>query len=146
MARTSIYLNFRRETEEAFNFYQSVFGGEFSGGGIMRMGDVPPVSGAPSLDEADRTLVMHIELPILGGLVLMGTDAPESMGFQVRFGDNVHINLEPDSREETQRLFKLLSQGGKVITELQEMFWGGYYGECTDRFGVCWMFNCNEKS
>ena len=146
MARVNTYLNFPRTTEEAFNFYKSVFGGEFTSGGIARFKDIPPQEGAPPLPEADKNLVMHIELPILGVHVLMGTDAPESMGFNVNYGNNVHISLEPDTRAETKRLFAALSQGGKVTMELQDMFWGAYFGSCTDKFGVLWMFNCTEKS
>ena len=88
---------------------------------------------------------MHIELPIVGGHVLMGTDAPESMGFTVNFGNNVYINLEPDSRAETKRLFDALSDGGEVEMELQDAFWGSYFGSCTDKYGIQWMFNCTEK-
>jgi len=145
MARVSTYLNFTRNTEEVFNFYRSIFGGEFTGGGIARFKDIPPMEGAPPLPEEDKNLVMHIELPILGGHVLMGTDAPESMGFTVNPGNNVYIMLEPDTREETNRLFKALSEGGKIEQELQEMFWGAYYGSCTDKYGVRWMFNCTAK-
>ena len=145
MARTSTYLNFSRNTEEAFNFYKSVFGGEFFGNRISRFSDIPPQEGMPPLAEEDKNLVMHIELPIVGGHMLMGTDAPESMGFSVNFGNNVHINLEPDTRAETKKLFDSLSAGGKVTMELQDMFWGDYFGSCTDKFGVQWMFNCSEK-
>lgn len=145
MARTSTYLNFSRNTEEAFNFHKSVFGGEFSGGGVARLGDFPPPEGAPQLAEEDKNLIMHIELPIVGGHVLMGTDVPESMGFQVIQGNNIHMNLEPDTREETKRLFEALSVGGKVTMELQDMFWGAYYGTLTDKFGIQWMFNCTGK-
>ena len=145
MARVSIYLNFSRNTEEVFNFYKSVFGGEFSGGGIARFRDIPPAEGMPPIAEEDKDLVMHIELPILGGYLLMGTDAPPSMGFNVNFGNNLHINLEPDTKKETKRLFQALSAGGKVTMELQDMFWGAYYGSCTDKYGVQWMFNCTEK-
>jgi PhnB protein len=144
MARTSTYLNFARNTEEAFIFYKSVFGGEFTNG-ISRFGDIPPQEGMPPLAEEDRNLVMHVELPIVGGHALMGTDAPESMGFKVNFGNNVYINLEPDTRSETQRLFAALSAGGQVTMPLQDMFWGDYFGSCTDKFGVQWMFNCSEK-
>jgi PhnB protein len=144
MARVSTYLNFPRQTEEAFNFYKSVFGGEFNG--ISRFSEVPPQEGAPEMPEADKNLVMHIELPILGGHVLMGTDAPESMGFTVNFGNNVFIMLEPDSREETDKLFGALSAGGKVTMELQDMFWGDYFGSCEDKYGVQWMFNCSKKA
>jgi PhnB protein len=145
MAQVSTYLNFQRNTEEAFNFYRSIFGGEYSGGGIARFGDIPPSDGMPPIAEADKNLVMHIELPILGGHLLMGTDAPESMGFKVNEGNNVHINLEPDSRAETKRLFDALSAGGTVTMELQDMFWGAYYGSCTDKFGINWMFNLPNK-
>ncbi len=146
MARVSTYLNFPRNTEEAFNFYKSVFGGEFQGE-IHRFSNVPPQEDAPPMAEADKNLVMHVELPILGGAyMLMGTDAPESMGFKVNFGNNIYINLEPDTRAETKRLFDALSAGGKVEMELQDMFWGDYFGSCTDKFGVQWMFNCAEKA
>lgn len=144
MAKVSTYLNFRRNTEEAFNFYKSVFGTEFIGG-INRFRDVPAAEGAPAIAEEDKDLVMHVSLPILGGHVLMGTDAPESMGFTVIEGNNTYINLEPDTREETSHLFVGLSAGGKVTMPLQEMFWGDYYGSCTDKFGINWMFNCSAK-
>ncbi len=145
MAKVSIYLNFPRCTEEAFTFYKAVFGGEYGGNGINRFGDIPPSDEMPPIADSDKNLVMHVELPILGGFRLMGTDAPESMGFKINSGNNVYINLEPDTRVETQRLFKALSQGGTVTMELQDMFWGDYYGSCTDKFGVQWMFNCSEK-
>jgi len=145
MATVSTYLNFSRNTEEAFNFYKSVFGGEFQGG-IMRFSDIPSSPDMTPLAEADKNLVMHVALPILGGHLLMGTDAPESMGFKVNFGNNVYINLEPDTRLETQRLFNALSAGGTIEQELQDMFWGDYYGSCKDKYGVQWMFNCAEKS
>lgn len=76
----------------------------------------------------------------------MGTDAPETMGFQVNFGNNVHINIEPDTKAETKKLFELLSKGGVVTMDLQDMFWGAYYGSCTDKFGIQLMFNCVEKA
>lgn len=144
MSRVSTYLNFPRSTEEAFMFYKSVFGGEFIGG-INRMGAVPPQEGVPPLNEEDKNLVMHVALPILGGHMLMGTDAPESMGFKVSPGNNVYINLEPDTMAETNQLFASLSEGGKIEMPLQKMFWGDYFGSCTDKFGIQWMFNCSEK-
>ncbi len=144
MSRTSTYLNFPRQTEDAFQFYKTVFGTEFVGP-IHRLSGVPTQPGQPPIREEDKDLVMHIELPILGGHVLLGTDAPESMGFHVNFGNNIYINLEPDTRAETERLFAALSAQGKVGMPLTEMFWGGYFGSCTDRFGVQWMFNCANK-
>ena len=146
MAQVSTYLNFPRNTEEAFNFYKSVFGTDFIGEGIMRFKDIPSSEDNPPVHEGDKNLVMHVSLPILGGHILMGTDAPESLGFKVTFGNNVYISLMPDTREETKHLFNALSQGGKIEQELQDMFWGDYYGSCTDKYGVKWMFNCAEKS
>ena len=145
MASVSTYLNFPRNTEAAFEFYRSVFGGEFTGG-IRRFGDMPATPGQPPLAEADRQLVMHVALPILGCHVLMGTDAPESMGFAVNPGNNMYINLEPDTRAEADRLFNALAAGGKVEMPLADMFWGAYFGSLTDRFGVQWMFNCDSKT
>ena len=145
MATVSTYLNFARATEEAFTFYKSVFGTEYVGQ-FMRFGDMPPVAGQPPVSADDRNLVMHCALPILGGHVIMGTDAPESMGFNLRQGNNVYINLEPDTRTETDRLFRALGEGGTIEMALQEQFWGDYYGSLTDRFGVQWMFNCRSKT
>jgi uncharacterized glyoxalase superfamily protein PhnB/uncharacterized protein YndB with AHSA1/START domain len=145
MSRVSTYLNFAGKAEEAFNFYKSVFGGEFGGDGIQRFGQIPPQEGMPPLSETDKKLILHVELPILGGHVLMATDAPESMGLKVELGNHMHINLEPDTRAETKRLFDALSAGGKVTMELQDMFWGAYYGSFTDKFGINWMVNCNQK-
>ncbi len=145
MASVSTYLNFPGNTEEAFNYYKSIFGGEFLGGGIMRFSDIPTSPGHPPMAEEDKNMVMHVELRILDSHTLMGTDAPESMGFKVNFGNNSYINLQPDTRAETKQLFDKLSQGGKVSMDLQDMFWGDYFGSCTDKYGVQWMFNCNEK-
>lgn len=74
----------------------------------------------------------------------MATDAPESMGFTVTPGNNMHISLEPDTRTETKRLFDELSKGGNVTMPLDDMFWGAYFGSCTDKYGINWMFNCTE--
>jgi PhnB protein len=145
MAKVSTYLNFPGNTEEAFNFYKSVFGTEFQEGQIMRFGDMPPQEGMPPLSEKDKNMVVHVALPTIGGHYIMGTDAPESMGMKVNFGNNVHINLEPDTRKETEKLFNALSNGGQVTMPLADMFWGDYFGSCTDKFGVQWMVNCSEK-
>ncbi len=145
MSRTSTYLNFSGNTEEAFSFYRTVFGTEFASP-IQRMSDGPAAPGTPALSATDKNLVMHVELPITGGHVLMGTDAVESMGHKVAVGTNVSIMLEPDTRGETRRLFEVLARGGKVSMPLQEMFWGAYYGALTDRFGVQWMVNCVERA
>lgn len=141
MARTSTYLNFPGTTEEAFLFYKKVFGTDFIGP-VHRLGEAPPMPGMPPLSAAEKQLVMHVELPIVGGHVLMGTDSLESMGPKLTFGNNFSINLEPDTRAETERLFAALGEGGKVNMPLTDMFWGSYFGSLVDRFGVQWMFNC----
>lgn len=145
MARTATYLNFAHSTEEAFLFYKSVFGTEFSGP-IHRFKDAPPMPGAPPLSKETGELVMHIELPILGGHMLMGTDAPQEMGIVVVEGNNVQLNLEPDTRAEADGLFSALSVGGTVQMPIAEMFWGAYFGSLTDRFGIRWMVNCVSKT
>ena len=118
MSKVSVYLNFASQTEEAFNYYKSIFGGEFTEPGFRRFSDMPPIDGMPPLPDHLSNGVMHVELPILGGFKLMGTDASVEMGFNVNFGNNIYINLEPDTRTETKRLFDALSSGGKVEQEL----------------------------
>jgi PhnB protein len=145
MAKTSTYLNFPRNTEEAFNFYKKVFGTDFVDGKINRFGDFPPQKGMAPIPEDDKKLVMHVALPILGGHLLMGTDAPESMGFKVNTGNNIYISLHPDSRSEADRLFAELSQGGKAEMVMQDTFWGDYYGTLTDKFGIRWMIDYTAK-
>jgi PhnB protein len=142
MSRVSTYLNFMGNTEDAFRFYSSVFGTQVSGE-IARMGDLPSGPGAPQLSDAEKKSVAHIELPILAGHVLMRTDMVPSMGHELKVGNNVTINLEPDSRADTDRLYGALSEGGSESTGMQDMPWG-YWGCTLDRFGVRWMFNCYE--
>lgn len=140
MSRVSTYLNFQGETEEAFTFYASVFGTEFSVP-LMRFGDMPAGPGAPELPEHERSMVLHVELPILAGHVIMGTDMLESMGQVRRLGNSPTLNLEPDTREEAERLYAALSEGGTDATGLGPMPWGSLWGTCLDRFGTRWMFN-----
>lgn len=145
LSRVTTYLNFPGNTEEAFNFYKTVFGTDFLGEGIQRFGDITPPDGMPPLSEEDKKLIIHVELPILGGHILMATDAPKSMGFTIEYGNNMHINIEPETRRETKKLFEALSAGGKITMDLQDMFWGSYFGSCTDKYGINWMFSCTEK-
>jgi PhnB protein len=144
MAFTSTYLNFTGNTEEAFNFYKSVFGTEFVNG-IMRHGDVPLPEGMPRLSEEDARLVVNVQLPTLDGHVIMGTDIPESMGYPLTEGNNITLGLHPDTRAEADALFAALSAGGTVRDPLQEMFWGDYYGVLEDKFGIQWMVNTSSK-
>ncbi|WP_270089879.1 SRPBCC domain-containing protein [Sphingobacterium sp. SYP-B4668] len=139
--RVTTYVNFPGNTEEAFLFYKSVFKTEFSGKGIQRFGDIPAEAGHPAVAENIKKMVLHVELPLLGGHVLMGTDAPKEMGFTLTKGNNMHICLEPATREEAKRLFDELSNGGTITMPLQDMFFGAYFGEFSDKFGINWMIN-----
>ena len=135
-ATVNPYLNFNGNTEEAFNFYKSVFGGEFLA--LMRFKDNP---GCGEIPEAEKDKIMHAALPIGKGTVLMATDALECMGQKLTFGNNFYISLAPESKEEADRLFNGLSAGGKVEMPMQDMFWGDYFGTFADKFGVQWMIN-----
>ena len=139
MANVSIYLNFDGNAEEAFNHYKKVFKTEFSNP-LMRMKDMPPREGAPALSEADQNKVMHVALPLPGGTQLMATDILDSMGRKLVAGNNFSISLNPDTKEEADRLYKELSEGGSDGVAPHDEFWG-YWGACKDRFGISWMFN-----
>ncbi|MCR4264524.1 MAG: VOC family protein [Candidatus Roizmanbacteria bacterium] len=135
------YLNFNGKTEEAFNFYKSVFGGEFTG--LQRFRDLPKSEQSMPENEGDR--IMHISLAIGKGNMLMGTDISEGMGMKLTTGNNVHLSLHPETKEEAERLFKELSAGGKVEMPFEKMFWDDYFGSFADKFGVQWMVNFKEK-
>jgi uncharacterized glyoxalase superfamily protein PhnB/uncharacterized protein YndB with AHSA1/START domain len=144
-SRVCTYLNFPGNAEEAFRFYQSVFKTQFIGRGIQRFGDLPADANHPPVADAVKKMVLHVELPITANHILMGTDAPKEMGFTVTQGNNMHISLEPETREEAKRIFDSLSQGGVISMPLQDMFWGAYFGSFTDKYGINWMINCNAK-
>jgi PhnB protein len=143
MASVSTYLHFSGNAEEAFQFYRSVFGTQFEGP-TTRFKDVPCPPDQPAPSEAERNLIVHVALPIVGGHILRGSDAPEWLGSLIK-GKNVDISLHPDTRAESDRLFAALSAGGKVECPLQDMFWGGYFGSCIDKFGINWMINCEQE-
>lgn len=139
MAAVNIYLNYMGNTEDAFNFYKSVFGGEFTM--LQRFKDTPH---GEQMSAEDKEKIMHVSLPIGGGTYLMATDALESMGQKLTMGNNFSISIAPDSLAEGQKLFAGLSEGGKVDMPLEKMFWGAYFGLLTDKFGVQWMVNYND--
>lgn len=130
------YLNFDGKAEEAFNFYKSVFGGEFSG--VHRMADMPH---GENLPENEKNRIMHISLPINEHATLMASDIIPSAGHVLNEGNNVHISLHPSSREETEHLFNGLSEGGSIEMPLEDTFWGAYFGSFKDKFGIYWMVN-----
>ncbi len=140
MPSINTYLNFPGNTEEAFNFYKSVFGGEFVM--LQRYSDTPQSDQVPP---GVRDKIMHISLPIGKNNILMGTDACEEMGFTLNQGNNYYICIGPDSKEEADKLFNGLAEGGKIHMPLQDMFWGAYYGDFTDKFGTKWMVNYHPQ-
>jgi len=139
MAKTNIYLNFQGNAEEAFLVYQSIFQTEWSAP-IMRMGDMPQQEGMPQLSDAEKNMVMHVGLPIYGGVNLLGTDMLESMGHHLKIGNNTTISLDLDSKEDADRIYAILAEGGSECVQPHDEFWG-YWGVCLDRFGIRWMFN-----
>jgi PhnB protein len=142
MASISIYLNFQGNAEDAFNTYKKIFGTEFSAP-FMRMGDMPPHPSMPPLSDDDKKKIMHVSLPILGGTEIMATDMLESMGHKLVEGNNVTISLNPDTKEEADRLYKALAEGGANGVAPHDEFWG-YWGTCKDKFGIRWMFNVSK--
>jgi PhnB protein len=131
------YLNFGGNAQEAFDFYKSVFGGEFSS--LVRFKDFPMEGVAISEDDEDK--IMHIALPIGDGNVLMASDVLESLGQQLVQGNNVYVSVHPTSREEADRIFNALSDGAEIEMPIADQVWGDYYGSLKDRFGVHWMVN-----
>lgn len=137
MTKLHTYLNFAGKTEEAFRFYQAALGGELTP--IVRFKDMP-VEGV-KIPEADRSKVMHVGLRIGPDHMLMGTDVLESLGQRLVVGNNTHISIHPDSREEADRIFDALSAGGTIEMPMADQPWGDYYGSLKDKFGVQWMIN-----
>ena len=134
MKAVNSYLNFPGNTEEAFNFYKSVFGGELVG--LTRFKDTP--EGA-KLNANEKEMLMHVSLHIGKGNTLMGTDALESMGHKLTAGNNFHLAIETDNKDEADKIFNGLSAGGKVTMPLADTFWGAYFGMLNDKFGIQWM-------
>ncbi len=131
----SIYLNFGGNCREVFEFYRSVFGGEFEI--LQTFGDGPGDMDVPE-DELDD--IMHVSFRI-GSSVLMGSDMPSGFGPPVQMGNNFSISYTTESKEQTDDLFAKISEGGTVSMPPADMFWGSYFGSCTDKFGVNWQFN-----
>ena len=136
MAAFNPYLNFNGNTEEAFNFYKSVFSGEFAT--IVRFRDVPGNENMPT-DVLDK--IMHIALPIGNGNMLMATDSLESLGQKLVQGNNHYLIISTGSKEEADDIYSKLSVNGKIEMPLSDTFWGAYYGAFTDQFGIQWMIN-----
>lgn len=140
MPKLNPYLNFDGQAEEAFNFYKSIFGGEFVGE-IYRIGGTP---GTESLSEEDKNRVMHIALPV-GDDLLMASDIVPAFNQTLTVGNNNYVSIFPDSREQADQFFNGLSEGATIEMPIEDQFWGDYFGSLVDRFGVHWMINYNEN-
>ena len=137
----SIYVNFGGNCREAFEFYRSVFGGEFSN--VMAFSDMPPSDETP-IPDGWQDKVMHVSFPI-GNSVLMGSDMPPGFGPPLTVGTNYSVSFGASSRDEADRVFAAISEGGQVTMDLADMFWGDYFGAVTDRFGVNWQVSLGPE-
>lgn len=144
MTTVNIYLTFDGNCREAFNFYKSVFGGEFPYVGTF--GEMPPQEGMPPMPEADKDKIMHISLPISQETMLMGSDTGGEWATNYKQGTNYTISISTDTKAEADRIFNELSAGGQITMPLADTFWGDYFGMFTDKFGINWMMSFNDKN
>ena len=143
MATINTYLHSDGNTEAAFNFYKSVFGGEFTV--FQRYSDASGQPGSHPTEESEKEKILHVSLPIGKENVLMGTDSVKSMGHHLVVGNNISVSVSTESKEETEKIFKGLSEGGQVTLPLADTFWGAYFGMCKDRFGIHWMVSNDNR-
>lgn len=142
MTTVNVYLTFEGNCEAAFNFYKSVFGGEFAS--INRFNEMPSEGEKPlPANEGER--IMHVSLPISKETVLMGSDTATGMGPKITFGNNFSISINTDSKEKADALFSALSAGGNVTMPMNNTFWGSYFGMFTDKFGINWMVSSDPQ-
>lgn len=140
MASANPYLNFSGNCLEAFEFYKSVLGGEFSN--VSKFSEMPSDANPDQSHEPPPDGIMHISLPI-GDSVLMGSDVPPGMG-TVTPGNNCYVCLSPDSPDEGKRVFDGLSDGGEIEMSFDRQFWGDYFGSFTDKYGIKWMVDVGD--
>ncbi len=137
------YLNFNGKTEEAFRFYEKALGGKLTE--IHRFGSMPS-HGGPELTPEQQALVLHVGLELPDGQMIMASDMIEGMGPARVEGNNVSISVHPDNRQEADRIFKALAQGGTITMPIVDQFWGDYFGSLIDRFGINWMVNYSAQT
>ena len=142
MASINVYLIFNGNCEEAFNFYKSVFGGEFPY--VGRFGEMPPQEGMKPMSDEDKNRIMHVSLPISKETILMGSDTGGEWAPNYSQGNNFSISINTDTKEEADRLFNGLSAGGTATMPMNKTFWGDYFGMFTDKFGINWMVSFSE--
>ena len=142
MATVNTYLTFNGNCEEAFNFYKSVFGGDFAY--IGRFGEMPEGDGY-SVPEADKNKIMHVGLPI-GNTILMGSDTGGDWATKLIEGNNFSVSVNTESKEEADRIFNGLAAEGQITMPMENTFWGAYFGMLTDKFGIQWMVNFDHEN
>lgn len=140
MTTVNIYLTFDGDCKQAFDFYKSIFGGEFAYVGTF--GEMPPQEGMPPLPEEMKNRIMHISLPISKETMLMGSDSGGEWGQNLKKGNNFTISVKVDNTDEADRVFNALSKEGNITMPLAKTFWQAYFGMLTDKFGINWMVNC----
>lgn len=143
MTTVNVYLTFKGNCEEAFNFYRSVLGGEFQY--VGRFGEMPPQEGM-QMPESDKNKIMHISLPVSKETILMGSDTGGEWAPDFREGNNFSISVNTDSTQEADRVFNGLSAGGNITMPIADTFWGSYFGMLTDKFGINWMVSFEKRS
>ena len=141
MTTVNVYLTFNGNCEEAFNFYKSIFGGEFPY--LGRFKDMPRQEGMPPMPPEAENKIMHVSLPISNETMLMGSDTGGEWAADYKQGNNFSISINTDSKTEADRFFSGLSEGGKVTMPMENTFWGDYFGMFTDKFGINWMVSFN---
>ena len=144
MAATNIYLTFDGNCREAFEFYKSIIGGEFEFSGTFE--EMPPQDGMPPMSEEMKKRIMHISLPLSQGTRLMGSDNFPGMSPPLKRGNDYSIMLSAGSKHEADRFFSGLSQGGEVEMEMQDTFWGSYFGSLCDKYGIRWMISFSQEN
>ena len=142
MATLNAHIAFNGNCEEAFNFYKSVFGGDFT---YMGRFNEMPESEDYTVPEGDKNKIMHVSLPI-GSSVLMGSDVGGDWAPSFKLGNNFAVSVSANSKEEADRIFNSLAESGKVTMPLENTFWGDYFGMLTDKFGINWMMSYNEQN
>ena len=143
MTTVNVYITFDGNCEQAFKYYQSVFGGEFTF--LGRFKDMPPMEGMPPITGEAGEKIMHVSLPISKETILMGSDIGGDWGAKLKIGNNFSVSVSTDSKVEADRLFGELSAGAKVTMPMQSTFWGDYFGSCTDKFEINWMIGFAEN-
>ncbi len=143
MATVNAYLTFNGNCKEAFEFYKSVFGGEFPYVGTF--GEMPPQEDN-AMSEADKDKIMHISLPISKETVIFGSDTGGEWSSGFKAGNNFSLSINAESKEEADRLFNGLSAGGTVTMPMNDTFWGAYFGMFNDKFGISWMVNYDDPA